>query len=64
MCEHLGEAAASSRLMSAIAKVAQANKVVTRDLGGDASTENVTDAIINAVRRDDLDLEIFNKLGK
>ena len=50
--------------MSAIAKVAQANKVVTRDLGGDASTENVTDAIITAVRRDDLDLEIFNKLGK
>ena len=64
MCEHLGEAAASSRLMAAIAKVAQANKVVTRDLGGDASTENVTDAIITAVRSDDLDLEIFNKLGK
>jgi tartrate dehydrogenase/decarboxylase/D-malate dehydrogenase len=63
MCEHLGEAAGSSRLMAAIAKVAKENKVMTRDLGGDASTENVTDAIIAAVRGDDLDLEIFNQLG-
>ena len=49
--------------MAAIAKVAKENKVMTRDLGGDASTENVTDAIIAAVRGDDLDLEIFNQLG-
>ena len=57
MCEHLGEVAASSRLMSAIAEVAMISKVLPPDLGGDAGTDAVTDAIIAALKRDDLDLK-------
>ena len=57
MCEHLGEDTASSRLMAAIVEVARDGKVLAPDLGGDADTDAVTDAIIAAIRRDDLELK-------
>ncbi len=46
MLEHLGEVEAGKRLMGAIEKVTGAGKTLTRDLGGTASTREVTDAVI------------------
>jgi tartrate dehydrogenase/decarboxylase/D-malate dehydrogenase len=48
MLEHLGEAAAAARLMSAIEKVT-AKRVFTPDLGGRARTRDVTEALIEAL---------------
>jgi len=44
MLEHWGEAAAAARLMAAIEATTRAG-VLTPDLGGNASTANVTDAV-------------------
>jgi tartrate dehydrogenase/decarboxylase/D-malate dehydrogenase len=49
MLEHLGEGEAGKRLMGAIEKVTGAGKTLTRDLGGTASTREVTDAVIAAL---------------
>ncbi len=49
MLEHLGETAASERLMKAVEAVC-AKGVMTPDVGGDATTQDVTDAVIDAVR--------------
>jgi len=49
MLEHLGEAAAASTLMAAIEHVAGAAEVRPRDLGGEATTEQVTNAVIAAI---------------
>jgi tartrate dehydrogenase/decarboxylase/D-malate dehydrogenase len=46
MLEHLGEVEAGERLMDAIEKVTGAGKTLTRDLGGTASTGEVTEAVI------------------
>jgi tartrate dehydrogenase/decarboxylase/D-malate dehydrogenase len=46
MLEHLGETEASARLMAAIEKVT-AQKVLTPDLGGEATTAIVTEAVCN-----------------
>jgi tartrate dehydrogenase/decarboxylase/D-malate dehydrogenase len=48
MLEHLGEAAAAQRLMSAIESVT-ARRIVTPDLGGEATTALVTDAVLQAL---------------
>ena len=48
MLEHLGEAKAAARLMAAIEKVT-ARKVFTPDLGGRATTREVTDAVLEAL---------------
>jgi tartrate dehydrogenase/decarboxylase/D-malate dehydrogenase len=48
MLEHLGEAKAAARLMAAIEKVT-AGKVFTPDLGGRATTRQVTDAVLEAL---------------
>jgi tartrate dehydrogenase/decarboxylase / D-malate dehydrogenase len=48
MLEHLGEAKAAARLMAAIEKVTAA-KVFTPDLGGRATTRQVTDALLEAL---------------
>jgi len=48
MLEHLGEAKAAARLMKAIEKVT-ARKVFTPDLGGQAGTREVTDAVLQAL---------------
>jgi len=51
MLDHLGETAASQRLMRGI-EAATAQGIVTPDLGGDASTKDVTAAVIAAIRGD------------
>jgi tartrate dehydrogenase/decarboxylase/D-malate dehydrogenase len=48
MLEHLGEHRASARLMAAIEQVT-ARRVFTPDLGGKATTQDVTDAVCAAV---------------
>jgi len=45
LLEHLGEAAAAGRLMQAIEAVTADPKLHTRDLGGNATTAQVTDAV-------------------
>ena len=50
MLEHLGEAPAAAQLMRAVEMVTQRGDVLTPDLGGKATTDQVTDAIINAIR--------------
>jgi tartrate dehydrogenase/decarboxylase/D-malate dehydrogenase len=50
MLEHLGEEKAAARLMKAIENVTSAAAVLPRDLGGSATTEQVTDAVCEEVR--------------
>jgi tartrate dehydrogenase/decarboxylase/D-malate dehydrogenase len=50
MLEHLGEAAAARRLMAAIERALANPKFHTPDLGGTASTDAVTQAVIDALR--------------
>src|SRR3954471_23351806 len=50
MLEHLGEAAAASRLMRAVERVTADPALHTPDLGGKATTRQVTDAVIAAVQ--------------
>ena len=45
MLEHLGEGAAAARLMQAIERVTADPSLHTRDLGGRASTAEVTQAV-------------------
>ena len=49
MLDHLGEADASTRLMKAVEEVCAAG-IMTPDVGGDATTAEVTDAVIDAIR--------------
>jgi tartrate dehydrogenase/decarboxylase/D-malate dehydrogenase len=49
LLEHVGEPAAASRLMAAIEKVTADPSLHTRDLGGSATTEQVTSAVCNAL---------------
>ena len=49
MLEHLGEAAAAGRLMRAVEKVCQ-DGLRTPDIGGTATTRQVTDAVCEAIR--------------
>ena len=46
MLEHLGDAARANRIRSAMESVIRENQTLTRDLGGTASTDQFTDAII------------------
>ena len=52
MLDHLGENAASMRLMRAIEKVTADAALHTPDLGGAATTRQVTDAVVAAIRGD------------
>jgi tartrate dehydrogenase/decarboxylase / D-malate dehydrogenase len=52
MLEHLGESAAAGRLMRAIEKVTADPALHTPDLGGSATTRQVTDAVVAAIRGD------------
>ena len=45
LLEHIGEQAAAARLMAAIETVTANTKLHTRDLGGRATTQEVTDAV-------------------
>ena len=49
MLEHLGETEAAARLMRAVECVT-AEGVLTPDVGGTASTQEVTDAVCEAIR--------------
>ena len=46
LCEHLGEVAAAKRLKDAICRVTKEKAALPRDLGGQASTSLVTEAIV------------------
>jgi tartrate dehydrogenase/decarboxylase / D-malate dehydrogenase len=50
MLEHLGEQAAADRLMGAIERVTGEGSCLPRDLGGTATTEQVTEAVCRALR--------------
>ncbi len=50
MLEHLGEPAAASRLMAAIETVTADPRTHTPDLGGQARTQDVTEAVTAAIR--------------
>jgi tartrate dehydrogenase/decarboxylase / D-malate dehydrogenase len=49
MLDHLGEPAAAARLMRAIERVTADRNLHTPDLGGAASTRQVTDAVIRSI---------------
>ncbi len=49
MLEHIGEPDAAQRLYSAVEKVCEAG-VMTPDIGGNATTQDVTDAVCDAIR--------------
>ncbi|MBV8512516.1 MAG: tartrate dehydrogenase, partial [Xanthobacteraceae bacterium] len=51
MLSHLGEGAAAARLMRSIERVTAA-QVFTPDLGGRATTREVTDAVLRALEGD------------
>ena len=50
LLEHLGESRAAERLMKAIEQVTEDPRFHTPDLGGEATTRDVTDAVLNSVR--------------
>jgi tartrate dehydrogenase/decarboxylase/D-malate dehydrogenase len=52
MVEHLGQKPAADRLMRAIEKVTADPALHTPDLGGSATTVQVTDAVVRAIRGD------------
>ena len=52
MLEHLGEEPAARRLMRAIERVTAAGAPLTPDLGGSATTADVTKAVCRAIRAD------------
>ncbi len=54
MLEHLGEAAAAARMMRAVERVC-ADGVMTPDVGGTATTQEVTEAVCEAIRRENVD---------
>lgn len=53
MLDHLGEPDAATRLMRAVEKVC-VNGVLTPDVGGEATTQQVTDAVCEAIRSDNI----------
>ena len=48
MLEHLGEIEASKAIVQAINQTT-ANGIITRDLGGNATTDDVTEAVIESI---------------
>ena len=52
MLDHLGEPEAGARLMRAVERVTADPSLHTPDLGGQATTRQVTDAVIRAIRGD------------
>ena len=50
MLDHLGEPRAATRLMRAIEHVTASGNVMPRDLGGNATTDQVADAVIAAIQ--------------
>jgi tartrate dehydrogenase/decarboxylase/D-malate dehydrogenase len=52
LLEHEGETAAAARLMKAIERVTGDGQHLPRDLGGTATTREVTDAVLEAITQD------------
>jgi tartrate dehydrogenase/decarboxylase/D-malate dehydrogenase len=52
MLDHLGETAAAARLMKAVERVTADPALHTPDLGGKATTKQVTDAVVRAIERE------------
>jgi tartrate dehydrogenase/decarboxylase/D-malate dehydrogenase len=52
MLDHLGEKAAAARLMKAVERVTADPSLHTPDLGGKATTRQVTDAVVKAIERE------------
>ena len=50
MLEHLGQSAAAETIESAVEKVLEAEKIRTADLSGTATTLEMTNAIVAALR--------------
>jgi len=50
MLEHLGEGTAAARLMRAVERVTADPSLHTPDLGGNATTRQVTDAVVAAIQ--------------
>jgi len=50
MLDHLGESSGAARLMAAIERVTAAGEVMPKDLGGTATTKQVMQAVILAIR--------------
>jgi tartrate dehydrogenase/decarboxylase/D-malate dehydrogenase len=50
MLEHLGEGHASANLMEAIERTTASGKILPKDLGGNATTAQVTDAVCDALK--------------
>ena len=50
MLAHLGEAKAAASIEQAVTKVISEGKTLTQDMGGNASTEDFTDAVIAALK--------------
>jgi len=53
MLDHLGEPLAAERLMRAVEKVC-ADGTMTPDVGGTANTQQVTDAVCDAIRGENI----------
>jgi tartrate dehydrogenase/decarboxylase/D-malate dehydrogenase len=51
MLDHLGESAAATRLMRAVELVTERAEVMSPDLGGRATTDEVTEAVVAALKR-------------
>ena len=49
MLDHLGQSKAATAIQSAVASVLKASKVRTPDLGGNATTTQMADAVLGAV---------------
>jgi tartrate dehydrogenase/decarboxylase/D-malate dehydrogenase len=52
MLDHLGEKAAAARLMKAVERVTADLSLHTPDLGGKATTKQVTEAVVRAIERE------------
>jgi tartrate dehydrogenase/decarboxylase/D-malate dehydrogenase len=52
LLEHVGQAGAAARLMRAIERVTADKSLHTPDLGGTARTDQVTEAVIEALAGD------------
>lgn len=51
MLNHIGEADAAESIVDAVSRVIAEGKVVTKDIGGSATTSEMTEAIINEIAR-------------
>ena len=51
MLDHLGETEGAKVIVNAIEEVTSNGKILTKDLGGNANTQEVTQAIVEKIKR-------------